>query len=306
MRTAVWGLARCRCLLEFCAVRARPSSGTAASSSSPTVGEVSRCPVVPLFPRLRRTRPIRRQALTPGFVSWSTILLSIFALVDPAWATAAARLLGPEPRTCIRRSCPELRLRLEGVAMTDIGQAVKGIRTGDLVRLENHTARVYRVLWSLSDVDGGELRKPAPQPAPPPEKRPGAVRSWPGNVGYRPDSCRNTLQGLDLSPRVLMRRGFRPPRADRRPGKALSGRPSFRPEDLAPGQGPRGCARRSGCARPRRTPSDRPSREYALTTRRAPRWRMLHQPVEPPPPALLVEVVDAEVVLARRGRRPCP
>ena len=29
----------------------------------------------------------------------------------------------------------------------------------DLVRLENHTARVYRVLWSLSDVAGGELRE---------------------------------------------------------------------------------------------------------------------------------------------------
>ena len=52
----------------------------------------------------------------------------------------------------------------------------------DLVRLEKHTARVYRVLWSLSDVAGGELRKPAPPPAPPPEKRPDAVRSWPGNV----------------------------------------------------------------------------------------------------------------------------
>ena len=52
----------------------------------------------------------------------------------------------------------------------------------DLVRLEKHTARVYRVLWSLSDVAGGELRKPAPPPAPPPAKRPGAVRSWPGNV----------------------------------------------------------------------------------------------------------------------------
>ena len=44
----------------------------------------------------------------------------------------------------------------------------------DLVRLEKHTARVYRVLWSLSDVAGGELRKPAPPPAPPPAKRPGA------------------------------------------------------------------------------------------------------------------------------------
>ena len=50
------------------------------------------------------------------------------------------------------------------------------------MRLENHTARVYRVLWSLSDVAGGELRKPAPPPAPPPEKRPGAVRSLPENV----------------------------------------------------------------------------------------------------------------------------
>ena len=33
----------------------------------------------------------------------------------------------------------------------------------DLVRLEKHTARVYRVLWSLSDMAGGELRKPAPR-----------------------------------------------------------------------------------------------------------------------------------------------
>ena len=56
------------------------------------------------------------------------------------------------------------------------------VGTGAGARIENHTARVYRVLWSLSDVAGGELRKPAPPPAPPPEKRPGAVRSWPGNV----------------------------------------------------------------------------------------------------------------------------
>ena len=55
----------------------------------------------------------------------------------------------------------------------------------DLVRLENHTARVYRVLWSLSDVAGGELRKPAPPPAPPPAKRPGAVRSWPGDRPHK-------------------------------------------------------------------------------------------------------------------------
>ena len=50
----------------------------------------------------------------------------------------------------------------------------------DLVRLEKHTARVYRVLWSLSDVAGGELRKPAPPPAPPPAKQ--RVRIWSGNV----------------------------------------------------------------------------------------------------------------------------
>ena len=52
----------------------------------------------------------------------------------------------------------------------------------DLVRLEKHTARVYRVLWSLSDMAGGELRKPAPPPGPRPATRPSAVRSWPGNV----------------------------------------------------------------------------------------------------------------------------
>ena len=52
----------------------------------------------------------------------------------------------------------------------------------DLVRLEKHTARVYRVLWSLSDVAGGELRKPARPPAPPPAQRTGAVRTSPRNV----------------------------------------------------------------------------------------------------------------------------
>ena len=60
----------------------------------------------------------------------------------------------------------------------------------DLVRLEKHTARVYRVLWSLSDVAGGELRKPAPPPAPPPEKRPGVgvppeVREVTGDIVKR-------------------------------------------------------------------------------------------------------------------------
>ena len=52
----------------------------------------------------------------------------------------------------------------------------------DLVRLDKHTTRVYRVLWSLSDVAGGELRKPPPPPAPAPATRPGAVRSWPEKV----------------------------------------------------------------------------------------------------------------------------
>ena len=34
----------------------------------------------------------------------------------------------------------------------------------DLVRLENRSERVYRVVWSLSDASGGELRRPAPTP----------------------------------------------------------------------------------------------------------------------------------------------
>ena len=29
----------------------------------------------------------------------------------------------------------------------------------DLVRLEKHTERVYRVTWSLSDASGGQLRR---------------------------------------------------------------------------------------------------------------------------------------------------
>ena len=36
----------------------------------------------------------------------------------------------------------------------------------DLVRLEQYSARVYRVLWSLSDTSGGELRRPVAWPAP--------------------------------------------------------------------------------------------------------------------------------------------
>ena len=34
----------------------------------------------------------------------------------------------------------------------------------DLVRLENQSERVYRVLWSLSEASGGELRRVAPAP----------------------------------------------------------------------------------------------------------------------------------------------
>ena len=36
----------------------------------------------------------------------------------------------------------------------------------DLVRLEQYSERVYRVLWSLSDTSGGELRRPTAGPAP--------------------------------------------------------------------------------------------------------------------------------------------
>ena len=43
------------------------------------------------------------------------------------------------------------------------GAAVEG--APDLVRLERYSARVYRVLWSLSDAAGGELR-PRPVAAP--------------------------------------------------------------------------------------------------------------------------------------------
>ena len=35
----------------------------------------------------------------------------------------------------------------------------------DLVRLEQYSERVYRVLWSLSDTSGGELRRPMAGPA---------------------------------------------------------------------------------------------------------------------------------------------
>ena len=36
----------------------------------------------------------------------------------------------------------------------------------DLVRLEQYSERVYRVLWSLSDTSGGELRRPLARPGP--------------------------------------------------------------------------------------------------------------------------------------------
>ena len=67
----------------------------------------------------------------------------------------------------------------------------------DLVKLEKHTARVYRVLWSLSDMAGGELRKPAPparttssegtQPrselaGEPPDRRPRGRHAPPGSA----------------------------------------------------------------------------------------------------------------------------
>ena len=88
-----------------------------------------------------------------------------------AWSTAGACR---SSRSGTSRSSPALPA---AVRIDDTGD-------GSLnePQLENHTARVYRVLWSLSDVAGGELRKPGPPPAPPPAKRPGAVRSWPGNV----------------------------------------------------------------------------------------------------------------------------
>ena len=53
----------------------------------------------------------------------------------------------------------------------------------DLVKLEKHTARVYRVLWSLSDMAGGELRKPAPPAASPRAKQTAAFRAGRGEFG---------------------------------------------------------------------------------------------------------------------------
>ena len=44
------------------------------------------------------------------------------------------------------------------------GAALGG--TPDLVRLERISRYVYRVAWSLSDVAGGELRRPPVEPAP--------------------------------------------------------------------------------------------------------------------------------------------
>ena len=39
--------------------------------------------------------------------------------------------------------------------------------TPDLLRLETQSERVYRVVWSLSDASGGELRRPVLKPVPP-------------------------------------------------------------------------------------------------------------------------------------------
>ena len=35
----------------------------------------------------------------------------------------------------------------------------------ELLKLERRSERVYRVVWSLSDAAGGELRRPVPRPS---------------------------------------------------------------------------------------------------------------------------------------------
>ena len=66
------------------------------------------------------------------------------------------------------------------------GAAVEG--APDLVRLERCTERVWRVLWSLSDTSGGELRRPPVPPAGPAGARAAADRG--GGVGRGHDPGR--------------------------------------------------------------------------------------------------------------------
>ena len=46
----------------------------------------------------------------------------------------------------------------------------------ELVKLERRSERVYRVVWSLSDASGGELRRPAPAQAAAPFNAPRMTR----------------------------------------------------------------------------------------------------------------------------------
>lgn len=49
-------------------------------------------------------------------------------------------------------------MHAERAAAERCGAVMGGVP--DLVQLEKHTERVWRVVWSLSDVAGGELRNP--------------------------------------------------------------------------------------------------------------------------------------------------
>ena len=83
-------------------------------------------------------------------------------------------------------------------------------------------------------------------------------------LGYRPHSCRNTRVRARLEPSGAHEAG---PGAVKTPQGALSGGPRASSPRTWPRARPLGGAlRRSGRARPRRTPSDRPSRESSLTT----------------------------------------
>ena len=99
----------------------------------------------------------------------------------PVASTGCARTPSPYRRECSYQL-------LDRAAAERCGALMGG--DPDLVRLEKHRARVYRVLWSLSDVAGGELRKPVRPPAPPPAQRTGVVRtrrgSGPGPPRRRP------------------------------------------------------------------------------------------------------------------------
>ena len=76
------------------------------------------------------------------------------------WAVSPARR---RPGDQLTRS-DVCHVHADRAAAERCGAALGG--TPDLVQMERYSERVYKVAWSLSDVAGGELRRPPAEPVP--------------------------------------------------------------------------------------------------------------------------------------------